>query len=993
MYVLRFTVKQLANRKLFRGGVAVLLILAQVSVVGLSYPRTASAVNWNSTDWPYRVVLTINPTRVNADSASTTIYAGAGSGTFVVPTGVTSVTVHAWGGGGGAGGSYAGTGGAGGGAGYMEATLSVTSGESLGYIVGGGGGGGAREAVSVLAGYGGGGGGHTEVTRSGDVLVIAAGGGGGGGSYTESYAGGGGGGSTGVAGTNNGGITTGGTGGSQSAGGTGGTNGGTNGASESGGAGGAKTAASCATNSSGGGGTGGSNGGGAGGSITGSASYCGAGGGGGSGYYGGGGGGAGAYFGVSGAGGGGGSSYATSTASATSTAAGSGVTAGGSGNTYYTGGAGQGGAGVSAGAGNAGNPGLLVFEYDLPSAAQTDFPVYVDLSDLPASFWSYARSDCGDIRIVASDGSTELPREVVACDNASQTGELWFKAPQVYSSQPTRFYIYYGYASGTDYTESETYGAENVWTNNYVAVYHLNETVNNTAGGYKDSTANGNDGTGSSMALSRVSGALGGGYAQEFDGTNDYITAPASITAENSVTLSAWAQPQTTAAFEAIISSRDAGLSGMLLSGLNSTRLAYAWDASTAEYYYNDAALTLDIDEWNYTAVAVAPTETNLYVNNNQSTHSEAASARSITDWEIAYETGAANRKWDGYLDEVRVASVTRSPEWIQTEYNNQFSPSTFYFISSGSDTSLSRRMRLFEGYTVKLYTSSSKVLTDITQSFTSVGTTTWTVPDGVTSVDVLLVGGGGGGGGSEANVNGDSGGGGGAGEYIYQTSYSVTPSANLTVVVGDGGAGQASGQGAIGTGTGGTGDRSVFDSLVAVGGGGGGANDANGGNGGSGGGAGGECSSGALSGGTATAATGSGNDGGDDSSNDCAQRGGSGGGGAGSVGSDSTNYSGAGGGTGIANSITGSSVYYAAGGGGGGGGVNAGGSGGSGVGGNGGGVSNTVSATDGQDGTGSGGGGAGAGTLPAGDGGSGVVVLSFEQPVPRPTIILYPNN
>ncbi|MDP3963363.1 MAG: LamG domain-containing protein, partial [bacterium] len=33
---------------------------------------------------------------------------------------------------------------------------------------------------------------------------------------------------------------------------------------------------------------------------------------------------------------------------------------------------------------------------------------------------------------------------------------------------------------------------------------------------------------------------------------------------------------------------------------------------------------------------------------------------------------------FDGLIDEVRVSNVSRSPSWIQTEYNNQASPSTF---------------------------------------------------------------------------------------------------------------------------------------------------------------------------------------------------------------------------------------------------------------------------------------------------------------------------
>lgn len=64
-------------------------------------------------------------------------------------------------------------------------------------------------------------------------------------------------------------------------------------------------------------------------------------------------------------------------------------------------------------------------------------------------------------------------------------------------------------------------------------------------------------------------------------------------------------------------------------------------------------------------------------------------------------------------------------------------------------------------------------------QTFNS--STNWTVPNGTTSAEVLVIGGGGGG-------NHKSGGGGGGG-MSYSASYSVTPGASVSVVVGTGGA------------------------------------------------------------------------------------------------------------------------------------------------------------------------------------------------------------
>lgn len=158
---------------------------------------------------------------------------------------------------------------------------------------------------------------------------------------------------------------------------------------------------------------------------------------------------------------------------------------------------------------------------------------------------------------------------------------------------------------------------------------------------------------------------------------------------------------------------------------------------------------------------------------------------------------------------------------------------------------------------------------------FTSVGSTTWTCPSGVTQVEVLVVAGGGGGG-------SQVGGGGGGGGVIYNPAYNVSPGTVYTVTVGDGGLGSTSS-----SSSGANGGNSVFDTITATGGGGGGSYNANSGtvpgNGGSGGGGGGSgLNSGLPVGGTGTA--GQGFNGGRGRQNNWS---GGGGGGAGGAGQD----------------------------------------------------------------------------------------------------------
>lgn len=109
---------------------------------------------------------------------------------------------------------------------------------------------------------------------------------------------------------------------------------------------------------------------------------------------------------------------------------------------------------------------------------------------------------------------------------------------------------------------------------------------------------------------------------------------------------------------------------------------------------------------------------------------------------------------------------------------------------------------------------NSSKFLYNVVE-FKSVGSTTWTVPDDVTSVEYLVVGGGGGG----ANGYDNAGGGGGGGGMVLTGELAVTPGSSLNIIVGDGGVGGANSRF---NNAGSAGENSLFHTITALGGGGG---------------------------------------------------------------------------------------------------------------------------------------------------------------------------
>lgn len=230
--------------------------------------------------------------------------------------------------------------------------------------------------------------------------------------------------------------------------------------------------------------------------------------------------------------------------------------------------------------------------------------------------------------------------------------------------------------------------------------------------------------------------------------------------------------------------------------------------------------------------------------------------------------------------------------------------------------------------------------LTPTVTAFTTVETTSWTAPAGVSRVQYLVVGGGGGGG------NGyDSGGGGGAGGGMVLTDYlDVIPGTTYTVTVGAGGTG---GDNIRSNRNGTAGNDSVFATVTALGGGlGYGSRSAPGG----------IRIGGAAQVGSTTSGLG-GNGGGGGGA-------GGGGGGATGAGGNGTGSTPAGtGGAGLASSITGSAVTY--GGGGNGGTANAG----------------VITGATGAANTGKGGGAGsanGSTSAAGGNGGSGIVVVKY---------------
>ncbi|HRY82837.1 MAG TPA: DUF2341 domain-containing protein, partial [Candidatus Moranbacteria bacterium] len=325
----------------------------------------------------------------------------------------------------------------------------------------------------------------------------------------------------------------------------------------------------------------------------------------------------------------------------------------------------------------------ITIDHAKVGATLTNFPVYVNLADLGANFFSAVKSDGADIRITNSSG-TELPYELVSIDANANTGELYFKADSLSSGTNTSFYIYYGNSSASAYAASDPYGRNNVWTNGYVMVQHMKDTTTSTT---SDSTSNGNNGSKTSANNpNEVDGKLG--KAQDFASKKITVSDSDSLTGTDGLSVSFWANDDSPAnnyltAISKYNNAEDQTAEFDIVNTLNSKYNFYVRNTS----WSNVGSLTsIPSQTWTLWTFTYNNNSGALKVYFNgsidNSANGTAGLLRNTTaPLYIGYRPGI--EYYDGRLDEVKVYNGELSSGWISTEYNNQNYSTTFYSVGN----------------------------------------------------------------------------------------------------------------------------------------------------------------------------------------------------------------------------------------------------------------------------------------------------------------------
>jgi hypothetical protein len=253
----------------------------------------------------------------------------------------------------------------------------------------------------------------------------------------------------------------------------------------------------------------------------------------------------------------------------------------------------------------------------------------------------------------------------------------------------TVIYIYYGNAAAAD-----QWNPSAAWDTNVKGVWHLKEDPSGTAPQINDSTINANNGTtsGTMTTSEQVPGKIDGSVS--FDGTNDYVSISdsTSLSIGTAVTVSAWIKPNSVSGTHEIIAKWQPSILGLLAFNqeyqLYSTGTEIGVGASSGSATTSGA--NLQINTWYHIEMVWSGGNSVTVYKNGASLGSYTLSYPLLQGGGTAASLSLANydsgNYFSGIIDEAHIAMTARSAGWIQTEYNNQNSPSTFITVAAAEE-------------------------------------------------------------------------------------------------------------------------------------------------------------------------------------------------------------------------------------------------------------------------------------------------------------------
>lgn len=342
---------------------------------------------------------------------------------------------------------------------------------------------------------------------------------------------------------------------------------------------------------------------------------------------------------------------------------------------------------------------ITVAHGQVSSSSQTQFPILVcgNGSGVCNASVSGLNQTGAGAHVQNSNGYDVIFTTDQACTNKltwemetynASTGEFeaWVTntSTALSNTVDTVFYMCYGNAAISTFQST----ASSVWDSSFVGVFHF---PNGTTLGVNDSTTNAANGV-STGTPSATAGQIDGGVNIPAVSGPNYVKTGVTNTLGN-FTACSWFKHTAGNGFSRIL---DKNFSTGFWLGMNNMTTT-SWGGGILQTTGGFGIyITLTDNAWHYLCQERSGT-TQTVTGDGSTTVTQAVvtTALSSTNLTTGYDIGDASGQFGGIIDEIRVSNTARSAGWIQTEYNNMSSPSTFYTL--GSETA-SAHTNLIQG-------------------------------------------------------------------------------------------------------------------------------------------------------------------------------------------------------------------------------------------------------------------------------------------------------
>jgi len=309
----------------------------------------------------------------------------------------------------------------------------------------------------------------------------------------------------------------------------------------------------------------------------------------------------------------------------------------------------------------------------------TNFPVLVKLSTGITGF-SYTNfvspTDGADLRFRRADNDLTLNYEIEEWDT-NGTSYVWVQVDELTTN--LAIYAMWGSTDWSTPPACRTNGA--VWHSTYEAVWHMNETVTDeatTADAHRDFTSHDRDGD--QVGNDDVPGPVAQG--QYWDGINDYINLPDSITSTANLTIATWMRPDGSDGYDTIINHNGWASGNIHYQFYGATSLSYhqhsAFDAyltgfpfGTVEWHHVVTAFDRSAGGMNGVITFYVDGELKQTTGGLNTTLNPSPTPGHIGNWDTS-------RHFEGGMDEFRILSSAPSSNWVWATWMNMASNSQF---------------------------------------------------------------------------------------------------------------------------------------------------------------------------------------------------------------------------------------------------------------------------------------------------------------------------